>query len=105
LVPPILKHSFFKVNKKIAGYLDYKAALSNTGFGYQTLGSNNGGGNTAFGYQGKFFKYQWISEHIVRSHCIYSNTTGGYNVAVGLAALFANTGGFPILLPVSDQCT
>ncbi len=84
----------FKVNKKIAGYLDYNAALSSTGFGYQTLGSNNGGANTAFGYQANFSNTNGYQNTSVGATAFYSNTTGGYNVAVGLAALFANTGGF-----------
>lgn len=84
----------FKVNKKVSGYIDYNAALSNTGFGYQTLGANNGGGNSAFGYQAYFSGTSGYQNTAIGNTSLYSNTTGGYNVAVGLASLFTNTGGF-----------
>lgn len=83
----------FKVNNKLAGYLDWRAALSNTGFGYQVLGSNNGGGNTAFGYQANSSNTNGYQNTAIGNTALYANSTGGYNVAVGLAALFTNRGG------------
>lgn len=84
----------FKENNTLAGYLDYNPSLANTGFGFQTLGANNGGGNTAIGYQANFSNTTGYQNTAVGATALYSNTAGGYNVAVGLAALYFNSGGF-----------
>jgi len=84
----------FKVNNAVSGYLDFNSALGNTGFGFQCLGSNAGGGNTAIGYQANYSNTTGYQNTAVGATALYSNTTGGYNVACGLGALFANTSGF-----------
>jgi len=88
-------HAFtIKVNNQRSGYIDYDVSLENTGFGYQVLGSNAGGSNSAFGYRAYFSGTSGYQNTAIGTIALYSNTTGGYNVAVGLASLFTNTGGF-----------
>jgi trimeric autotransporter adhesin len=81
----------FRVNNQQSGRIDQKntffgyqsgisytyASNGNTGYGFQSLYSNNGGSdNVGVGFQS-----------------LYSNTYGGLNVAVGYGSLYSNTQG------------
>ena len=69
------KPLMFKINALKAGYID-SGSPYNTSFGMQSLNSNTGSFNSAFGGQ-----------------ALYSNMTGGLNTANGRSALFSNTTG------------
>ncbi|HYK46355.1 MAG TPA: hypothetical protein VEV83_14350, partial [Parafilimonas sp.] len=81
----------FKVNNTKAGFLDF---TGNIGFGLQSLSSNTGDYNSAFGYQALYANTTGSSNTANGFQSIYSNTTGYQNTANGRIALFYNTIGY-----------
>jgi trimeric autotransporter adhesin len=87
------KPLIFRVNNKMSGYIGYNT--SNTGFGFQGLGSNTAGNyNTANGTYALFANTLGNNNTAIGSYTLLNNTTGGYNLAIGSDALHNNTSGY-----------
>jgi hypothetical protein len=76
----------FKVNNNISGYIDYNNT-GNTGFGYLTLSSNIGTGNTTFGFKALMANTSGLKNTAFGYQALISNLTGSNNVAIGYNAL------------------
>jgi hypothetical protein len=82
-----------KVNNQKAGYIDYLGSLRNTGFGYESLNSNSGIRNSAFGDMALSSNTVGGNNTAIGALALSSNTTGERNVANGAFALYSNTAG------------
>jgi hypothetical protein len=82
----------FKVNSQQAGYMDYTSPYK-TGFGYQSLNSNTGQYNSAFGFQVLYNNTIGQQNAAFGAYALNSNNNGNYNTASGVNALFNNTTG------------
>jgi hypothetical protein len=91
-IDPTLKNTFF-------GYLSAFSfsnpnAISNTGFGYQSLYANTTGTyNNAIGASALAFNLDGSFNTANGSGALFNNTGGDYNTAVGYGALAGNTTG------------
>ncbi|HRI19713.1 MAG TPA: tail fiber domain-containing protein [Panacibacter sp.] len=85
----------FKVNNEKAGYLEYDYTKANTAFGYQSINSNSGNYNDAFGYKTLFANTTGGYNTAVGHVALYNNKTGNFNTSVGLSSMFnSNTGSY-----------
>jgi len=81
----------FKVNNLKAGLIEYGSL--NTGFGLQTLISNNGAANTANGAYALSANTYGFDNTATGRSALASNNTGSSNTAAGAFALAINTSG------------
>jgi len=83
-----------KVNNKQAGKIDYASAKANTSFGFQTLKSNTGAGNSAFGFQVMASNTTGFANTAAGQYSMQKNINGNSNTAYGSQALQNNKSGY-----------